>query len=189
MTVRRLVQITAVEGREPPPDLLARLREIDSTAELVYAGEGVWWLGAILLTPERVRDGALILYNEGLRGADANPRNVLLGKLAQQGFALVESYTELAGDPAGAVADSNGNVTGIVIDFSERDFAMRHDPEGAFRRRLDASALDADRAESTARMTDWLRTDGRAHYQREIRNRMVFGYGGASGGADKLKTA
>lgn len=184
--MKRLITVPGVGGREPPPDLLRQLREIDAAAELFHVGEGVWWLGCVLLTEQRVKDGANILYNEEKRDFP-NPRNVLLGKLAQQGFARIQAYTEIGGGPDGPVHDEEKTATSIVEDFRARDWAWKNDPETAFKRRLAASDLNSERVEKEGQLLEWLRTDGRAMYRREIRHRVSFGPGGVtSGGAEKI---
>lgn len=180
--MQRLVTVTNADGIDTPPDLLAQLRAIDPAIELVYAGEGWWWLGAVRPSRVRYRDGAHILQVERARGAQANPRNILLGRLAMEGFAMIEKYRTLAGDPAGPVETSSGYHTTIVEDLRWRDAEWRRD-QGAtrFQAQLDADQKVEQKAESRARMIDYLRTEGRAHYRRE-RGRLVAGPAGVTGG-------
>lgn len=53
--LRRLVTIP--EEREPPPECLAALRDVSERAEMVYAGNGLWWLGVVVDDTPAVRSG------------------------------------------------------------------------------------------------------------------------------------
>lgn len=179
--VRRLVSHDNPEARETPLLLLAALREIDPTVELVYAGEGRWWLGAVSDNEERRRMAALILSNEEKRDAvHRNRRNIMLGKLQAQGFALIETY--IGPDPTGVVRVENGEdsyQTTILADFQFRDDQWRKD-QGAsvFAERLAHSAREPQKAENQRRASDYLHTDGRDQYRRHVKNRLTVGYEG-----------
>jgi len=129
-----------VEGQQCPPELLAQLRAIDPTAELIHFGGGDWRLGAVNPTDTRTRDGELML------------------KTMQE-----------------------------EKDFRARDFAWRKDQgQSVFERRLAVTNGDEARAEHDAQMREFIRTDGRSHYRREIRNRVQFGFGGMTGGSGRI---
>lgn len=179
----RLVHHDNPESRATPLLLLAALRDIDATTELVYVGDGTWWLGTVRPNAERRRSGELILQQEAQR-ALPNPRNVMLGHLALQGFARVQAYT-CAGDPScDHVTDAEGYMCTIVEDFRERDAHWRQDQgRSVFQHRLTASTTDPQQHHAAAQFRDYLRTDGRAHYRREVRGRVQFGPGGMTGGA------
>lgn len=218
MSVARLIHVESMEGREPPLLLLAQLRDIDPTAELVYFGVWVdevnetpvpdadgrgitmrpereqrhapmqrWRLGTIRRTDERQRRGQAILAMEGRR-AVTNPRNVLLGKLLLQGFAQIEEY--LGNDPFGVMLVNPGvdeYYTTIVDDFRARDAAWRSERgEQVFEERLAASSDDARQAEGAATMKQYLATDARDHFRREMRGRVMSGAAGVTGGRGKL---
>lgn len=188
MSAHRLVRHGAPDGKEPPPALLAELRAIDDTAELVYVGEGTWWLGAVRPTEIRRQAGTRILALEERR-AKPNPRNVMLGKLLLQGFARIQAY-HTTGDPAGPVTDCEGHPCTIVNDFRERDALWRRDRgEQAFRERMARSDGTEKRTQGDARLRDFLLNDGREHYRREVRDRVVFGHGGMTGGSSDRRTA
>jgi hypothetical protein len=51
VTVPRLVDVSTT--RDTPLDVLAACREVVPTAELVYVGDGRWWLGWINDTPAK----------------------------------------------------------------------------------------------------------------------------------------
>lgn len=183
--VARLVAHVNPEARETPLLLLAQLREIDPNVELVYAGGGTWWLGCVRPNEMRRLTGEFILAKEMQRDVP-NPRNVMLGHLALEGFARIQAYT-CDGDPScDLVTDAEGYVCNIVEDFRERDAHWRHDQgKQVFAERMAASTNDAQRREHEALMREYLRTDGRAHYRREIRGRVQFGPGGMTGGSGR----
>ena len=177
--IERFVDLPGV--KQAPPSLLAKLREIDHRAELVYvettqAGD-VWWLGTVRNNEERRKIGVRILANESKRGASANRRNVLLGKLLTQGFARIEAYTA-EGDPeSGIVRDSEGYECSIVEDFDQRDMAWRADQgEAQFQINLDRSMGGPEDREGVRVMRDKLATDGRDEFRRTKRQRRVFSH-------------
>lgn len=176
------------EGRQTPPLLAASLKSIDSRAELIYAGGGHWWLGVVAPNQHREQQGRVILKFEDRRGAEANPRNVLLGKLMVEGFARINGY-ETLGDPAGTVKAYDGYTCSILEDFRERDFWWNFDGGKAkVAEKLDESANGPAKRESEAAMLEYTITDGRAHYNREMRNRVQFGFGGMTGGQGRIIT-
>lgn len=171
---------------DAPGDLLARLREIDPTVELLYAGhdphsgEHVWWLGSVKSHGEahdaRRGVGIRMLANEERR-THPNPFNVKLAKLSLQGFAMIERYTTKKGPPDGDdVKDGQGFSCSIVEDFAERDWNYRRDQgESAIEHKMGAQGRA--RAESNRVLRDKLHTDGRDEFARTLRQRRVFGYG------------
>ena len=86
----RLIDIP--ETREPSPDLLRRLRELDSRAEVVYVGNGMWYVGRVKPdAPRRITARREIL---NLRESDGFPDEERWPKLRQallkeQGFGVV----------------------------------------------------------------------------------------------------
>jgi hypothetical protein len=188
MTVERLVRFEAPEARETPVLLLAQLREIDATAELVYAGEGRWWLGAVSANEERRKRAEMMMAQiERLEVAQRAARTLMLCHLNLQGFALIEAYH--GRDPMGTVLVNPGpdeyHCT-IVEDFRERDANFRRDQgRGVFTTRLEASMKEPERREAEARMKEYLATDGREHYARHMRNRVQVGGDGAAAYAAK----
>ena len=86
----RLIDIP--ESREPSPSLLLRLRQMDLRAEVVYVGNGVWWVGRVKPeSPRRISARRQIL---SLREPDGFPDTERLPELRQarlqeQGFGLV----------------------------------------------------------------------------------------------------
>lgn len=189
------IQFPLVEDKAAPPALLAQLRAIDPTVELVHFGGGDWRLGAVMLTDERVASGEAILgqlLKQPLR--DRNIKTVLLGMLSIQGFAQIEKYFASTGDISGTVYveggldGKEGYLCTVLEDFRERDHAWRKDQGAAkFAERLYLTSNEPARVENEKQRQEWLRTDGRDHYNREVRNRKTFGYGGGeTGGTGKI---
>lgn len=174
----------------PPAALIEALRRIDPNVELFYVGEDMWWLGAVSRNSVRAERGQRILEFESQR-AVPNPRNVFLGLLAQEGFARIEAYHGT--DPSGTVvvnpgADNEYRTT-ILEDFRERDFNWRKDQGKAkVQERMEESLGEPERREAAALTEQYLATDGRAHFRREMKNRKVFGYAGETGGGGHIIT-
>lgn len=183
--MERLVRYDSIEGREPPAALLLALRQIDPSVELVYTGDTRWLLGSVQKTDERKKMGEYMLEMESRR-SPASRRNVFLGKLALQGFSPIAEY--FGSDPSGTVHDSTGRPCSILDDFRERDWWWRHERDRIFRQRLEHSTGEVEAREAEALRQEYMRTDGRAHYQREVKNRVTFGYGGQTGGAGRIIT-
>ena len=182
---RSRLQFPIIEGQECPPELLAQLRAIDESVELIHFGGGDWRLGAVMLTDERQRDGAMML-DQLSRLDHPNPKNLLLARLAIQGFATIEKYTATQGI-SNTVTDSEGNPCTVLEDFRARDHAWRKDQgQSVFERRLAVTNGDERRREHDELLREFVRTDGRSHYRREIRNRVSFGYGGVTGGSGRI---
>lgn len=189
--MRRLVNHDNPEARATPLILLATLRDIDPTVELCYAGNRIWWLGSVRPNEVRARKGQFILdqMNQLDRHLHERPsiaRNIMLAKLAIQGFALIEAYFD-HGDPSGRVTVAEGTPTAydcnMVEDFRERDFAWRRDQgEEAAQRKIDIALGKEIEAEAQEQFNQYLAADGRDHYRREVRNRVTIGYGGTTGG-------
>ncbi len=195
MSVPRLVSHENPEGRATPLLLLAELREIDPTAELVYFGARDWRVGAVRLSGEardfRAKKGDQMLdqlERARAEGLHPSPKSFMLGLLLRQGFAQIAQYYD-HGDPAGVVTDSDGHETTILADFRMRDWNHRKD-QGAevVAHNAAESGGRTRRAEASRRLRDYLHNDGRDHYNREVRNRVQMGHGGMTGGSGKLLT-
>lgn len=182
----RRVPVSPAEGREAPPTLLAELREIDPTVELIHFGGGDWRLGSIRKTDTRSSAGEEILAMEAAR-SPSNPKNVLLGKLLKEGFAQIAQY-KCKGDPSFSPCyDGDGWECSIVEDLRERDFNWRRDGGAAkFAERLAHTNGSARDAAQAGVMHEYIINDGRDHYRREMRNRVTFGAAGMTGGAGRI---
>lgn len=103
-------------GREAPPAILARLREVCPTTHLVYVGDGRWWLGRVWPSDDprhaaKRREGVAMLDNmlalDPLRVGGASGRNrtrVLNALLRLHGFEWEREFT-LRGEPDGALVE------------------------------------------------------------------------------------
>lgn len=193
MSVLRLVDHPIPpDGRETPLLLLADLRAIDPTVELVSFGGRDWRLGSV--KSGQARDWRAFKADHMLDSLDraraaghhVSTKNYLLAHLLKQGFAQIAQYFDF-GDPSGTVEDYEGNHTTILEDFRQRDFHYRQDQgEQVFRAAVARASDNANDAESRRKMADYMHADGRDHYNREVRGRVNFGYGGMSGGRGRL---
>lgn len=191
MSMERLVHHTNPEARPTPMLVLSALREIDREIELVYAGDQLWWLGSVRANSERRRAGEVILsqlarLDDHLKDRPSVARSIMLGKLALQGFALIESYRD-HGDPSGVVTVAFDTPlayeTTILDDFRARDEAWRRDQgAGVVAERYGITRGNEREARAAAQFDAYLATDARDHYRRELRGRTTFGYGGMTGG-------
>ena len=183
--MKRLVTYQNPESRETPFLLLGELRDIDPTIELVYAGDGRWWLGSVSDNAERrERAERMMAQIERLQKHQQAKRTVLLCKLNMQGFALIETYH--GSDPTGTVLVNPGKdqyYTTILEDFRWRDAEWRRDQGSAHvKQRLLDTLGEAERREADAKIKEYLANDGRDHYRRIMRGRVSMGFGGATGG-------
>lgn len=192
--MHRLVTIENAEARPTPVILLGMLREIDPLVDLVYAGERRWWLGGVRANDERAAKGRNILKQMAMLDTHVldQPhiaRYIMLGQLALQGFAIIETY--FGTDPAGTVTVAEGTPNSyecsMVEDFRERQQAFERDggEENALRK-IRLMLGDQEHAAAEAELRAYLATDGRDHYRREVRNRVQFGHGGMTGGSGRL---
>lgn len=100
----RLIDVSAV--REPSPELLHRLRQIDPRAEVVYVGQGRWWVGRVKPDSARVPTGrrmlAAIRAGDGFPDDPGTPSDrwpeLRQALLMAQGFGLVCDVT-VYGEP------------------------------------------------------------------------------------------
>ena len=192
--MQRLVTVENAEARPTPVLLLSALRDIDPLVDLVYAGERRWWLGAVRENSERRRKGENIL--EQMAKLDNHrleephiARYVMLGKLATQGFALIETY--FGNDPSGVVTVAEGTPhayqCSMIEDFRERQIAFERDggEENAIKK-IKLALGDEQQDAAEAEIRAYLASDGRDHYRREVRNRVTMGYGGSTGGSGRI---
>lgn len=86
----RLIDLPVL--REPTPHLLRRLRALDHRAEVVYAGDGRWWVGRVKTDSARRATGRrmalAIQQGDGLYGPTRWPE-LRQALLMAQGFGLV----------------------------------------------------------------------------------------------------
>jgi len=146
------------ELREPPPALLAQLREIDPLAELIYVGEGEWWLGVVKPNTFRRAQGDALLGREW-RKSVKDWQQLRYGQLMRQGFAFCGTWV-IEGEPDGR----------IVNDFRESTWLWAHD-----RDRVEDTLLEKPervRQQNTrSMMKDKLHADARSIYRHVVSGR------------------
>lgn len=188
MPVPRLVVHENPEGRSTPNDLLERLRQIDSTVELVYFGARDWRLGAVRPNDHRFEAGCRILAFEARRPvAERNPKNVYLALLLRQGFAQIRQYFDF-GDPSGVVVDADGETTTIVRQFQAicaADLAPEAEREANVAAGLAEAGGASRKKAADEQLRGWLANDGRGHWRREMKGKVSFGHGGMTGGSGR----
>lgn len=109
--IPRLIDVPV--ERETPLEVLAACRVIDPSAELLYIGEGRWWLGSVSVpNRHRRRTGMRLLAREG-KAAHPDAGVCRQGVLMLQGFALIGEYEQADG--------------ALVDDFRRRDWQYRYD--------------------------------------------------------------
>jgi len=165
MAVKRLITFA---GERPTPDaLLAQLREIDPLLELICVGKR-WWLGSVQDNKYRREIGEFIKKVE--LGRDVpNVENLLLADLSFEGFALIETYEPLAGDPAGPCKDASGNIVTIVEDMRERDYHWKLDQGKQVFWEKFTGREQKRQAENDRILRDKMLTDGRAAWRKARR--------------------
>jgi hypothetical protein len=108
--------------RDAPADVLARFRETDSTAALVYLGMGYWALGSVQPSTYRAKTARRVLARfDELPVAMRRPGRYLFARLLESGFRPIQVYTEREIQSGTAIRD-----------FRERDWHFRNRPEEAF---------------------------------------------------------
>ena len=166
--------------RTCPPALLAELRRIEPTAELLYVGEGRWLLGTVRFRWDNYakaaralakieRDNAtnltaIVAHAEVGRdkatlraAAYRQSRNMAYLRAVMQGFRPIADYT-IQGEP-----DSR-----IVHDFARRDWLFRVAPDASDQEKLD----EADGTAAARRKLEVLRdtlTLAKAGFRRAVR--------------------
>jgi hypothetical protein len=188
MSIPRLVVHENPEGRQTPLLLLAQLRELDPTVELVYFGARDWRLGAVRPTPKRVQAGVMILDNEEARAPEKrNIKNVYLARLLTQGFAQIAKYVEPeGGDISSTVLTEDGTPVTVFAHFERACFEYRKDQGASVVDDAIHGVAERKAQESKRVYDDYMATDGRAHFAREMRGRVTMGAGGFTGTSSAL---
>lgn len=99
--------------RRAPPRVLAALRRVDPTADLLYLGEGEWWLGSMKPNQHRRRIGENIKRIE-LAKPHPSWAQLRYAEAAMLGFTFIAT---VYGEPNGQTVDQ----------FRESDWVYRHD--------------------------------------------------------------
>jgi len=146
------------EERVCPEGLLRQLRQVDPAAELIYVGEGEWWLGVVKPNTFRRAQGDAILGREW-RKDQPSWDQLRYGQLMRQGFAFCGTWTFL-GEPTGQ----------IVHEFRESTWLWTHDQA-----RLEDTLLEAPERKRQqnlrSMMKDRLHADARSVYRHLVKDR------------------
>lgn len=104
-----MTELERVVGTErfAPPTLLQRLRAIEPASELVYLGDGEWWLGRWAPNPVLREVGwrkvkQVSVLSAGHKATKEAHRRWLVGRLQQEGFQHANSYW-FHGEPDGRI--------------------------------------------------------------------------------------
>lgn len=129
--------------RDAPPDVVRACRLIVPTAEIVYMGEGSWYLGSVEPSTVRERAGwakrrrAANIWRRFEQVKTSDPRRAAQavwmwweGTLLLQGFAGIEVFT---GDPDSRVEEF----------LRQRDYGWARDLDATYRRWLAEDDQDA----------------------------------------------
>lgn len=114
--------------REPSADLLRRLRELDPRAEVVYVGEGRWWVGRVKQNVPRIQRGRAmavrILDGDGLYDEFGQPVSqwpeLRQALLMAQGFGLADEV-RVQGEP-------DDKIVAVFREFTAGERGHRIDP-------------------------------------------------------------
>jgi hypothetical protein len=146
------------EPRVCPESLLAQLREVDPAAELIYVGEGEWWLGVVKPNTFRRAQGDAILGREWAKD-QPSWEQIRYGQLMRQGFAFCGTW-HFIGEPTAK----------IVQEFRESTWLWAHDRDQAEDTIFEAPERQ-QQANLRAMMKDRLHADGRSVYRHLVQDR------------------
>ena len=120
--------------RPAPGDVMARLRELDPTLDLVHLGAGHWLLGSVQPNEQRRHFCLRILNRQySMPASSRSAGRILCYALYADGFRPIAMYAE--------TEVQNG---ACVRDFELREYNYRNRPEETFRARLrEAEGEDA----------------------------------------------
>lgn len=149
---------------EPPANVLAALREVDPTVDLVYLGLGVWVLGSVKPNAHRARVGQRLFAGELRRPLEAQSMGRFRwARLILQGFRPIDllDYSDI---PSGRV----------VRDFRYADYRYRHDADAAFEENLVGSDDETGLRERIAVLMDLNNSEGRDIWRHAFGGRRNF---------------
>jgi hypothetical protein len=162
-------------GRETPRRLNELLREIDPTAELIYAGRGRWVLGSVRpnrITREKAErmietiQALMLVAGSGKVSVPAKVKQTLAFRLWRyrlwrDGFRPISTYTVGSGEPGSA----------IVEEFRMRDHLFRLDFDAQLREREEEADMDAQDMKRVEALRDYLQLMYKDLHSTIIRNR------------------
>ncbi len=154
--MERLIDLP--EPRVCPEALLVQLRQVDPAAELIYVGEGEWWLGVVKPNTFRRAQGDHLLAREW-RKDQPSWEQIRYGQLMRQGFAFCGTFSFI-GEPTSEV----------VQEFQESTWLWAHD-----RDRVEDTLFEAPERKRQANlrsmMKDRLHADARSVYRHLVKDR------------------
>jgi hypothetical protein len=132
--------------RTAPADLLRQLRQYDADAELIYMGDGCWWLGRYAPNRAMVKSGERWLTAVHNRVKHRQPtaeerRTYRMAKLKTYGFQFTAEYH---------LTDPDGR---IVKDVEVMEFLWRHTSANEHDR-LEDAPKEKEREEALATLQD-----------------------------------
>jgi hypothetical protein len=131
-TIAPLVQLPS--ARVAPDYVVAQLREIDPTVDLVYLGLGVWILGSMQPNSHRRKIAERLLENERERPEQLQSMGrYRMARLIREGLRVID-----------LVDESAINSMKVVRDFRYADWRYRHCADEAFEENLKGSDDETD---------------------------------------------
>ena len=167
-------RIDLPSSRQPPEDILRRLREIDPATDLHWIeGPGVvrpYWVLGVVKDRSTTTDGNASRRAIGLKllaACRAKPSvpqwgKEAMGRLLMADFAYIINWDE----------HKDGTLGALVENFREADHNYRTDPEGTFARKLDEAEDGPAFRERQAIMHDKAQSDARAIYRHVFRKQV-----------------
>lgn len=166
MTARPLIDFPA--PRLAPSEVLARLREVDARAELLFlgtvpdrpghpgSGYARWLLGTVRPgDPAATRQGAVQIASARRWLTRSSLLKIRLGLALLQGFKPVEEY-RVRGEL---------DFARIVADFREREWRYQHRWEAEMEEAEERSDVEHDRAAAYRRAAETFRARAREAYR------------------------
>jgi len=163
--LKRLVDLPE-EQRVAPEWVFERLREIDPGSEVLYMGDGVWWLGVVKPLAPRVEAGhqALKTYEKLKfeKGKETQWPIIRNAILKSQGFGLVGKYRWPAEPLWGA----------MIEEFRYADYMYRQYEDGTpeIKAQIEGVADEEAKHKIAAKMIETNHYDLRYLYKRLVRN-------------------
>lgn len=152
---------------DPKPSVLRACRQIDPAAELIYIGEGEWWLGVVKPNAHRRRTAAAILAHEW-RKDHPSFENLRLGHLMLQGFSFLNTFHSV-----GELTD------GVAEWLAEADHWYRHATDAHIETEFVEGPRNRAVRSARAYFKDRTMSEGRARYRYQVQGqRTAFSYSG-----------
>ena len=144
-----------MHDRQAPPEVLARFREIDLNADLLYVGEGKWMLGVYREGETRRLFARKQL--KGLTGATPDDDELAPSAVVAKYKKMVDGWA-----PVFIAEVEHGFFGRMIQEFREMDWHFRHHADKKFEENLEASDLSHFEDERKARMYDYADSEARS---------------------------